>query len=299
MGYLLSGVPQNQGSTDRRKSQLIENWSKKNPGQQLNAYAFHLNESGGGLPSYVTGVPEFEPISWSPAQPVRVGETKLGPQNTSQALLNSLLNQATNTGRGYIDEAAMGAKSAADTAYGAMIRNMSRMGVNPQSPRFAAQMGKWANNRAATEAAARNEASRAGQREGFGRQMSLWNAITGLEESDKSRGFQAGQAEASRAFSREQTQQQRGWNVADRGLMAEADRAETEAFLQALGQNQPKAAAPSGIVSPYSRAAGARNTVGYKPKTQATAPSMLSMQIPPPVEKKPLTTGGRLSGRWG
>lgn len=258
-----------------------------------------LHRTSAGDRDLITGVPVDSGVGYAGATQAPTSYTSMeqGPSRT-QALLNSLLNQANNTGRGYIDEAAMGAKSAADTAYGAMIRNMSRMGVNPQSPRFAAQMGKWASGRSAMEAAARNEAARAGQREGFGRQMSLWNALSGLEEGDKSRNFQAGQANAARAFEFNQAQQQREWNVADRGLMAEADKAEQEAFLNALGMNQDKKGkAPS--ISPYSRAAGKANvTSGVKtPSPKNQTPSTLSLQIPPPVQSKPLEIKGYLAGK--
>lgn len=108
--------------------------------------------------------------------------------NTPQALLNSLLGMATNTGRrSAISEAAMGAKSASDTAYGAMMRNMSRMGVRPGSPRMAGSMRKWAADRMAIEATARNNAGALARRDQFANQFSLYGAM----QNDQNRRIEA------------------------------------------------------------------------------------------------------------
>jgi hypothetical protein len=100
--------------------------------------------------------------------------------------------------RGNIDNAAVNAKSAADSAYGAMIRNLSRMGVNANSPRFAGSMRKWAAGRAAMEAGARNAAEREGANAASSRNYNMSQAMLSANEAERARQFSAAQAELAR-----------------------------------------------------------------------------------------------------
>jgi len=100
--------------------------------------------------------------------------------------------------RGNIDNAAVNAKSAADSAYGAMIRNLSRMGVNANSPRFAGSMRKWAAGRAAMEAGARNTAEREGANAASSRNYNMSQAMLSANEAERSRQFSAAQAAMAR-----------------------------------------------------------------------------------------------------
>jgi hypothetical protein len=84
----------------------------------------------------------------------------------------------SNTGRSSaVSDAAMGAKSAASTAYGSMVRNMTRMGIRPNSGRFMGGMRKWAADRAAIEATARNNAASLARRDQFANQFSIYGAM--------------------------------------------------------------------------------------------------------------------------
>ena len=114
------------------------------------------------------------------------------PQSSSQSLMG-LMSSLANPARSMIDSAAMGAKSAANTAYGSMMRNMSRMGINPQSPRFVGQMRKMAAGRAAMEASARNEASRDADQVAYGRFQGLLGAAQGAESQRASQRAAANQ----------------------------------------------------------------------------------------------------------
>ena len=100
--------------------------------------------------------------------------------------------------RGNIDNAAVNAKSSADSAYGAMIRNLSRMGVNANSPRFAGSMRKWAAGRAAMEAGARNAAEREGANAASSRNYNMSQAMLSANESERARQFSADQAAMAR-----------------------------------------------------------------------------------------------------
>lgn len=147
--------------------------------------------------------------------------------------------------RNLIDRAAVGAKSAANTAYGAMVRNMSRMGVNANSPRFAAQMKDWAANRAATEAGARNDASIAGNREAYANRFSLWNAMNANEQTDRARAASSAESAASRAMQMKQAEtsrqatlddelRRRQWALSDQTAASKREAAEKQAIMSAL-----------------------------------------------------------------
>lgn len=201
--------------------------------------------------------------TFRPAAPAVAASMSGGPRNRAGDLLNSLLGQVNSGSRGLIDEAAMGAKSAADSAYGAMIRNLSRMGVNPQSPRFAGTMRQWAADRTATEAAARNDAARKGQGDTFGRMFSLYNALQETDEAERNRQFQAsqgresrswqsGESAAGRSWQDQGAQRNRGWQIEDRDTDARARQAEAEQYMQVLdaySQSQ-KPPAPASATKP-------------------------------------------------
>jgi hypothetical protein len=187
----------------------------------------------------------------------------------------------------------MGAKSAADSAYGAMIRNLSRMGVNPQAPRFAGTMRKWAAGRSAMEAAARNDAARKGQGDTFGRMFSLYGAMNSNDEAERNRQFQAeqaglgrnfqsGEAAANRSWQDQGAQRNRGWQTEDRDTNARASQAEAEQYIQALDayQRSQKPPAPTATKPPAARPQG----LVILPHTEANfpTPGRTSSSLPQP-----------------
>jgi len=234
------------------------------------AYSMYRTASGGRMNApraddrdLVTGLPLRSGGGLMGGQniPVASASRTGGPRNSAADYLHSLLGQVDSGSRGAIDEAAVGAKSAADTAYGAMIRNLSRMGVNPQSPRFAATMGDWAANRAAMEAAARNQASRDASRDSFGRRFSLYGAMQGSEEADRNRQFQREMAGEGRNFANFQAERGRRWGLQDRDSEATARQAENEQYLRMLsdfqaGQSKPAPSASTPALMPPARKPG-------------------------------------------
>lgn len=211
----------------------------------------------------------------------------------AEALLNSLLGSA-DPSRNLIDEAALGAKSAADTAYGAMIRNLSRMGVNPNAPRFAGTMRKWAANRLATEAAARNEAARAGQGLAFQRRMSLWGALQGQDEAERNRQFQAGQADAGRNFTQMMANMNRRWDREDYGQRRNdflADRTHSE------GRTDAESSAYADTLDAYLREQeGVPPAVTPAPAPGLVVPAHTPANFPATEPREPLQLQGQLGG---
>ena len=172
---------------------------------------------------------------------------------TASSLLNSLLGQS-DPSRSMIDTAAVGAKSAADTAYGGMIRNLSRMGVNPNAPRFAATMKDWAAQRAAMEAGARNTAARAGAETAYGRKFNLFQAMNSQEENDKQRAFSAEQNRISReAENARFAYQQQMDDQARRDALGQQDRAAKAQLAEAKGYAEALAAAGKGTGAAFTR----------------------------------------------
>lgn len=76
----------------------------------------------------------------------------------------------------WADQAATDVRSAAGRAHAGLSRDLTRMGVNPNSGRFAGMRGKLALQGAAAEAGAANRARMAGQQAGFQNQMALAGA---------------------------------------------------------------------------------------------------------------------------
>lgn len=178
------------------------------------------------------------------------------PQPSSQSLMG-LMSSLANPARSMIDSAAMGAKSAANTAYGSMIRNMSRMGINPQSPRFVGQMRKMAAGRSAMEASARNEASRDADQLAYGRFQGLLGAAQGAEAQDANRRAAA-------------NQQAQAFNMA---MMNRTD-AKRDARQQAEAQ-AAEAKAAQDVIDAWNR----RNPImgGAAPRTPAAANGALNL----------------------
>jgi len=265
-------------------------------------YNLYNTASGGRMPAFraderdmATGLP----LRSSPnllngtAAPAATASLTGGPRNRAGDLLNSLLGQVNSGNRGLIDEAAMGAKSAADSAYGAMIRNLSRMCVNPQATRFAGTMRKWAAGRSAMEAAARNDAARKGQGDTFGRMFSLYGAMNSNDEAERNRQFQAeqaglgrnfqsGEAAANRSWQDQGAQRNRGWQTEDRDTNARASQAEAEQYIQALDayQQSQKPPAPTATKPPAARPQG----LVILPHTEANfpTPGRTSSSLPQP-----------------
>ncbi len=255
-------------------------------------YNLYNTAAGGRMPAFraderdmTTGLPLRSNVNLlnGTAAPAVAASMSGGPRNRAGDLLNSLLGQVNSGSRGLIDEAAMGAKSAADSAYGAMIRNLSRMGVNPQAPRFAGTMRKWAAGRSAMEAAARNDAARKGQGDTFGRMFSLYNAMQDTDEAERNRQFQAsqgresrswqsGESAAGRSWQDQGSLRNRGWQVEDRDTDARARQAEAEQYMQALdaySQSQKPPAPASATRPPAARAQG----LVVLPHTEANFPT--------------------------
>jgi hypothetical protein len=192
---------------------------------------------------------------------------------------NALLRQlyaTSDPSRGLIDRAAVGAKSAANTAYGSMIRNLSRAGVNAQSPRFAAQMKDWSAGRAAMEAGARNDASEAGSRAAYSNRFSLWNALNANDQAKQSqalssrenaasRAFQAQQAQASRQASIDDALRRRQWELSDQTAAAKRDAAQMDEMMSALNSYDSSgfAANLTNTASPYQRSQLARTNLAF------------------------------------
>jgi hypothetical protein len=220
---------------------------------------------------------------------------------TASSLLNSLLGQA-DPSRSMIDTAAVGAKSAADTAYGGMIRNLSRMGVNPNAPRFAATMKDWAAQRAAMEAGARNTAARAGADTAFGRKYNLFQAMKSSEESDKQRAFQAEQNRIGReadnarfVYDQQMAAQARRDAAGQQDRAAKAQLAEAKGYAEALAAAGKGAGSSGGSNSTLREAMAAAKTPTAMPAAPkanyfTTAPRISPAQSSSPA---PSLFGGR------
>jgi hypothetical protein len=108
--------------------------------------------------------------------------------------LNSLSNSFTNQGNtlnqyatgnllryGEVNEGDLVNRAATDNtlaygkAYDSAVRDMTRMGINPNSGRFAGMSQSYALNRAAAEAGARNQARLQARNENFQRANSIAN----------------------------------------------------------------------------------------------------------------------------
>jgi hypothetical protein len=187
-----------------------------------------------------------------------------------------------------IDTAAVGAKSAADTAYGGMIRNLSRMGVNPNAPRFAATMKDWAAQRAAMEAGARNTAARAGAETAYGRKFNLFQAMNAQEENDKQRAFSAEQNRISReaenarfVYNQNMEAQARRDAAGQQDRAAKAQLAEAKGYAEALaaaGKGTGAGAATSKPSSVIQEALAASRTPTTTPSL--TAPKRYAQATP-------------------
>jgi hypothetical protein len=194
---------------------------------------------------------------------------------TASSLLNSLLGQS-DPSRSMIDTAAVGAKSAADTAYGGMIRNLSRMGVNPNAPRFAATMKDWAAQRAAMEAGARNAAARAGAETAYGRKFNLFQAMNAQEENDKQRAFSAEQNRIAREAENARFVYNQNMEAqARRDALGQQDRAAKAQLAEAKGYAEALAAAGKGTgAAATSKPSSVIQEALAASRTPTTAPSL-------------------------
>ncbi len=111
----------------------------------------------------------------------------MGGLGTAMSRLSgSQLSEAQGADRGAIDTGL-----AFDKALGIQQRNLGRMGINPNSGRFAGLQQEFAMGRAAAEAGARNR----GRREAFNRNVQIAGQLGQLGSSAASRGLGAvGQA---------------------------------------------------------------------------------------------------------
>ena len=89
----------------------------------------------------------------------------------------------------YADRAAIASNQSFDESKGVQDRALSRMGINPNSGRFAGMQTKWGLARAAAEAAAKTKATQDAEETAFRRQTELMNA------SQRGQGMGAGMME--------------------------------------------------------------------------------------------------------
>lgn len=68
---------------------------------------------------------------------------------------NTMLGIAQKTKRNFADQAAIDSNASFDESLGTQNRNLTRMGINPNSGRYAGLQQKWALSRAAAEAGAK------------------------------------------------------------------------------------------------------------------------------------------------
>jgi hypothetical protein len=114
------------------------------------------SRANAGVPNHFRGLPS---IRNSPTPRVRITGSGLGGGLASQMDFSGLL-QGVNP-QDWADRASVDVGSAYDKAQGINTRAMSRMGVNPNSPRFAGLIQDVNLRRAASEAGEVNRARRA------------------------------------------------------------------------------------------------------------------------------------------
>jgi hypothetical protein len=145
-----------------------------------------------------------------------------------------LMNAAMNGGRDSVNQAATDAKIQSENAIGSAKRGLSRMGVNPNSGRFAGLMKQERLAGAALETGAMTRAERAATEDQFSQLMS----IAGLDASMMREGASLMQSGASIDAS----QQARA--AAQAGENAQSQ-AELSAYQQAMGGGQNEQNSPS------------------------------------------------------
>lgn len=87
--------------------------------------------------------------------------------------INNLLKYGEVSENDYVGQAVTDNTLAYDKARNAAARNLSRMGINPNSGRFAGMETDYAIKRAAAEAGARNKARISARNENFSRAVTL------------------------------------------------------------------------------------------------------------------------------
>jgi len=114
--------------------------------------------------------------------------------NNFAGLIDSMPGQSQMPLSDYVNAAGNDVASNFDRSRGIMGRNMSRMGVNPNSGRFAGLMAALSRQEAATRAGAMTDARITGQRENFSRgmqasQLGLNVANTGIGAQQSAGGL--------------------------------------------------------------------------------------------------------------
>ena len=137
-------------------------------------------------------------------------------------LLGRIARNAERPIQELVDRSAVDTGLSFDEAHESMVRGLSRMGVDPGSPRFAGLAQKWGLARAAAEAGAKNRARRQGATENFNRMTTA--AGLGLNLAGRATSALSGAASASSAAAR-----------GELAVSSEFDRlAEEEAFANEL-----------------------------------------------------------------
>lgn len=123
----------------------------------------------------------------------------LSGQNTS---LGTAKSQGIVNPEEYMGQATIDTGLSYDKARGTAERQLSRMGVNPNSGRFAGMEQKWALAKAAAEAGAKTKARATARDENFNRLMSLANSYQNMTSQGlQSKGMaQRGYSDASSQF---------------------------------------------------------------------------------------------------
>ena len=113
-------------------------------------------------------------------------------------LTHRLAATAEIDGQSMADEGAIDVSAAFDRSLGTMQRDMSRMGINPSSGRFAGLQQKWGRAKAAATAGAMTRARRGASRENFSRLLSASQA--GLNTASRAGGLSANAGQMSRGL---------------------------------------------------------------------------------------------------
>ena len=107
----------------------------------------------------------------------------------AEPLWNKISDKAGISPEFYANQASVDSNSAFDESAGVLERNMSRMGINPNSGRFQGLKSKWGLARAAAEAGSKTRARNSAEERAFLNLMNLMNV--GLGQAGQGRNLMA------------------------------------------------------------------------------------------------------------
>ena len=191
------------------------------------------------------------------------GTLATGYRQNFLPLQNKLASTAELDGESIAGQASIDVSSAFDRTQGEMMRDLSRMGINPNSGRFAGLQQKWGRAKAAATAGAMTRARRVTKSQNFGRLLQASQA--GLSNMQAAGGMYGNAGNLSRGLAND-------WGDIAHG---EAFQGALEKILDRINPNT--APAPPGGVP----------ATGISPAAPAETPAPLGNWVPRAVRITP------------